>query len=1074
MPQAWEPATAANSVFHTPQSDDAPKLVETGTPPNAHADTKTATSTVTEGKTTASPRPFTPSQHKADESNISTIQQQSPKSIASTVQRPNGRARARSTSSKLIHRLTSRGSQHSISQYDNPATSAASAGSPGSDASSMDLPGKIDKEALSRARGKYKSGVNLESGLMLNLADEDAFMQSSTLEDPAPETVSANDAARNDLLASGGTAAAKAYYQGHGTGYGSTIFPEQQIAAAEASRAAAFTAQQQESLRRQLQQPRSPPSAAAKNPTLLAANGHLRKSGPAQRGSTSSTSVLSSGSSSLSPHPERSSLGAAFDTKSRDSSPATKSAQPANKSANGATLSAGETTTDKAPSSDGGHSNENSQSADKSPAASIKSKRRTFLGLSSKSTDKVDKIPGGKKSRRASTVSVNTETQDGDTADGSVRRRRYPNTRELDILAAQLAREAAIEQHMPQLAQSGSQWGSASPSGSRTPADRRSPGSLPSTQSLASMPSAFQPFAQPFARNDSPASSAGPSSPRFNGGAELPGPTHFVRAGLTKSPSASPSVTQKANISGMPGDMLTGLGHGPYPFVAQDPLASSGDQNGSSSVSGDATPNHGRRGSAPGSKKTSVLSMTMHDPETEMQGLTKMPKSGKGTPRGTPWGSRVPSRAPSRAVSPRSSNTNLREAAGSPKQQQGQGQQMLNQLPTSGGSHINLAGLTGLRRRSQGSSSEERGKVSVDGSGMSSGATGVVVPTPVAEHPASAVQTPAVEAQRSVDGPSTASSVVPSGVQTGSTTPRAAPSGKQPAPSPSPVSPTSQTTLSPARADQQQNGTAGSQDKRKARLSFFGAFGKSRENVSLSKQEKKEQNKRRSLPSSPAQSTKGLPTQGGGMRGMRRSAEQASPAQGLSRTKSPARPPRSASRPGAPAAPTSADATSAGAARDVPPPLPSSPPSSKRPGFKRFLSKFGSSNNVHSPKKSPTPTAAPPLPANAATAKDRAAVHQSGVAPSTPPRLTPSRADHSDLSSSSRDSRGQQSSSTSISTQATTPSVSGASTGGDGGAADWVLMPEDVDVDKQQFGKAGAKGETSVTVMGPALTVAGR
>lgn len=942
----------------------------------------------------------------------------------------------------------------------------------------MDLPGKIDRDALSRARGKYKSSVNLDMGLMLNIEDQDAFMQSTAYDQSASaQESSADEAVRKELLASGGTAAAKAYYQGQGLGYGTSIFPEERIAAAEAYRSAAMHAQQQEMLKRQIANPaltgaRHPPSAA-NNPAFLAVNS--RKNGSA-RGSTSSTSALSSGSSSLSPHPARASLGAAFEQASRDSSPAAVSTTDKPGQSNSAL------TTDSISSE--GHA---TNTADKSPAPSIKSKRRTFLGLTSKSTDKVDKV--GKKSRRASSVSVNAGADESTDGDGTVRRRRYPNTRELNVLAAQLANEAAVEKQMEQ-------WGayspsdpyggglSGAPSGSRTPADRNGGSAGPSTslssQSLSSMPGAFQPFTPPFANEarsrDSPASSAGPSSPRMNG-VELPTAASFARHNYSKNASASPSVTQKANISSMPSEMLTGLGHGPYPFVAQDPMAGSGDLH-SASVSGDVTPMNGRRASTGlspgvasgnGSRKTSVLSMTMHDPEAEMQGLTKLPKSGKSTPWGSRAQSRAPSRAPSRAVSPRTSGTNLRESA----------MKELNHLPTSGASNINLAGLTNAaRRRSRASTSNDEKRSSAgggsgtetassnagnSGNGVSTAAppmpTSMSLPPVAAANPASVTTTPAVE--RPADNEVSKAAERLAG---------AAPAAKA-----------SKATLSPdpdnaAGTQRGAGGTGSSKEKRSnARLSLFAAFGKSRENVSAGSGSRNKDggDARQSVSSS---TTNG---QGAGV----------DAPSGITRTQSPARPPRSASRPAGGSTAERAQGVKdngASAASKQPPaarkgPTPpsgktgteSSASPSKRPGIKRFLSRFSSSSDANSGKAGGGGADAPPLPAGAAK-EHRGQTTSTGTIKAGPTstvaaRATPSRADRSDVSSSSRDSHGQQSSATSVSTQATTPSAVGV-----GAGADYALTPRDVDAADMYGGGDGADQDKMSHVSRSGPVVAGR
>ncbi|CAO1631745.1 unnamed protein product [Sympodiomycopsis kandeliae] len=964
MPQAWSPPTST-PAFLTPDSEE----------PNATLDQQIDPKSGTRNASPTSAR--IPAAGASPNKPGTAIVQQSPKPI--TGSRPELRQHARTSSSKILQKIRSRSSTYSSGAPPNVSNS------PKSDAASMDLNGKIDREALSRAKGKYKSGVNWDMGLMLNLADEDAFMQSQSV-DQEPSGPSVEDESQRALLASGGTAAAKAAY-GQGRGYGSTIFPEEQIAAAEAAKLAQITAQQQDLMRRSAKGNRP----FGGNPNFLSANGASgdHRSSSAQRGSSSSVSGFSSGSS-VSPLPTANSLGAAFDPSSANTSHASSSSFFNNTSdtQQGSLVGKGKEVAQRAsvrssPTAEGGlsstdfgksssegsnnHSN-NSNPPDKSPAASIKSKRRTFLGLTSKSTDKVDKT--GKKSRRSSAVSAHLDSpgQDSEFGSGTVRKRRYPNTREMDVLAAQLRMEASLDQPpSPDTSNS-----TMIASGSRTPVDRRAKGisgtssaASPSSQGHAKTPHAFRSFTPPFATPgrfaDSP-SSSGISSPP-SGAAELPQVANLARAGAHKSPSASPSVTQKANISGMPNDMLTGLGHGPYPFITQEPGLSSPDGN--TYDGNDATNASGKRGSqgasslgptSGGSKKTSVLSMTMHDPEAELQGLTKLPKSGKGTP----WGSRAASRAPSRAVSPRTSGTNLRESA---KQQQKE--MPTNQLPASGASNISLTGLfsgQGGRRKSQGS---EEKRSSGDAQ-----TTSVAVPTPVVEDPMPVLETKALKP----------SPLAPSDP------PRAkAVDGKVPEParkessSGAPLAPP-RATLSPDTADatNQANleGTTSSRDKRRTRMSFFGAFGKSRENVSSAPSAKgqsigKDNSKRQSLQHSPTQVVKSLSDP----------PEADRPQLNLARTNSPARPPRSAQRPSAlpdmksssPATkafqiPTSASAGAVMNGTDKPSPEAhtvnqnsEATKSPKRPGFKRFISRFGS--NSAPPKKS-SQEPPPPVPAD--------------------------------------------------------------------------------------------------------------
>lgn len=133
----------------------------------------------------------------------------------------------------------------------------------------------------------------------------------------------------------------------------------------------------------------------------------------------------------------------------------------------------------------------------------------------------------------------------------------------------------------------------------------------------------------------------------------------------------SPSLTQSAKLSGLPSDMLTGLSDGPYPHLpprAYDlsdpfgvPTMSSEYEipainlGGRNSLPNTSLPYRSRGMSSGSAGRRSVLQMSMYNPDQELQGLTKKPKSGKTTPFG--------SRAPSRQATPKSSKTNLREIA---------------------------------------------------------------------------------------------------------------------------------------------------------------------------------------------------------------------------------------------------------------------------------------------------------------------------------------------------------------------------------------------------------------------------
>jgi hypothetical protein len=265
-------------------------------------------------------------------------------------------------------------------------------------------------------------------------------------------------------------------------------------------------------------------------------------------------------------------------------------------------------------------------------------------------------------------ASIKSTSPDGTTTPGgTASRRRFRDTRELGLVASQLAAEAL----MPPSIHNGSY------------------ASLSSTNVLMAPVPAFASEGRSNSSNSSLHGSPLSGSPRLGSMSEQASRYEAPRAAFAtrKSPGASPSTpfaTQSANISGLPSDMLTGLSDGPYPALPPklmdftDPFSAPGsllDHGGSSIRSGasssrNSVPNIGvnerrSRGASSGSTQTwagqatgprrSIMQMSMHNPEQELQGLTKLPKSARSTPFG--------SRAPSRQVTPRSSTTNLREAS---------------------------------------------------------------------------------------------------------------------------------------------------------------------------------------------------------------------------------------------------------------------------------------------------------------------------------------------------------------------------------------------------------------------------
>ena len=281
------------------------------------------------------------------------------------------------------------------------------------------------------------------------------------------------------------------------------------------------------------------------------------------------------------------------------------------------------------------------------------------------------------------------------TPGGTTRRRRYVDTRDLDLLAYELAAEALASGVPSQ------PFARPSHSGSSTPrslgrsngiqysneARRRSFHSTGSGSesnfnlsqtSLSNM--MMQPLTQmsPMSRSREASFSNASGSPavqHHTPGSSQPGSPYFQARDIPSSYSA------KAN-SMVPHDMLTGLNDSPYPALPRkprDPLdgidnldpfgiplihespfdATSAYANRTSVYHSPTQIAHSRNrigssGSSTNGPRRSVLQMTMHDPEAELQGLTKLPKSKRSTPFG--------SRASSRAVTPSSSHTNLRLA----------------------------------------------------------------------------------------------------------------------------------------------------------------------------------------------------------------------------------------------------------------------------------------------------------------------------------------------------------------------------------------------------------------------------
>ncbi|CAO1615636.1 unnamed protein product [Parajaminaea phylloscopi] len=611
---------------------------------------------------------------------------------SSLSKRPSMRVRARSNSSKLIHRLTSRGTSFDASMSGSP---------PASPTSEVH---KIDKAALSRAKGKYKSGVNWEhSNIVLPTGEVEPFMEvadvsgSPTAERDAilPDTTS-NDA----MLSVGGTAAAKAYYQNLNATYANVMFPANQRATVDARQRIAA----EQAASRSIQPP------AALDPRrhrmgMQTVGGFGRHSNgdrmPSLNTAVHALASTQPSSAATSPVMTPGHQGNTLPTNGPPSAWRRPGGLPpldTNTTAPHANAAGSPTASQATSPKSGGAELTPSQSeaaadqtleTSKSPASSVRSKRRTFLGLTSKSTERLDK--GGRRSRRSSVASVSEPMPNLSENPNGTWRRRYQDTRELDLLAAELAREAAIEAlGVPQPGYAA--WSQTpSVSGSRTPAERRSahnggassglglqgvsPVSAPGTGSLGQAGAGGStPLAPPSRRgsvtgspHSSRLNSPRPPSQGLDAGLGASGSANTIRPKSPRAEASSPSLGQANNVSNIPTEMLAGLSDGPYPMLPpQDPSPDGAH-------SGYSTPRRSRMNSssasvaaggsaAQGSSKKSILSMSMHDPETEMQGLTKLPKSGRSTPFG--------SRAPSRNVTPKSSLSKLNEAAKLQQQKQ--------------------------------------------------------------------------------------------------------------------------------------------------------------------------------------------------------------------------------------------------------------------------------------------------------------------------------------------------------------------------------------------------------------------
>ncbi|SPO28996.1 uncharacterized protein UTRI_04956_B [Ustilago trichophora] len=294
-----------------------------------------------------------------------------------------------------------------------------------------------------------------------------------------------------------------------------------------------------------------------------------------------------------------------------------------------------------------------------------------------------------------SSPTIGSGTSSGTATPG--RRRRYADTRDLDLLARELAAEAIAEQiSQPPFARA-SRSGSSSPH--RTKAG---PGALNDPR-RRSFPSILEDAPlQDDSISPLSATSNGlkPMTPlhssRFNARARALEGLSMTGIGAAKPTPGSPADPTNGMV---PKEMFLGLGGSPYPSLPPvtsrsasvtldntDPFGIPLTQENSPfdatmayankthvyhtpnqvavsrSLSGASTWSASQT-SPNNSKRRPVLTMTMNDPQAELQGLTKPPKQG-GSKRLTPFGSRASSRAPS----PSPSFTNLKQAAAAQKQ----------------------------------------------------------------------------------------------------------------------------------------------------------------------------------------------------------------------------------------------------------------------------------------------------------------------------------------------------------------------------------------------------------------------
>ncbi|PWN34720.1 uncharacterized protein FA14DRAFT_160206 [Meira miltonrushii] len=577
----------------------------------------------------------------------------------------------------VLARLTSRNSFIGLDRI----LSNQSAGQSSTTETESSTKPKIDKAALTRSKSKYKSGVNWDNPDFVN-AEEPFEASSSPLEERKMDffVEPTEDADQQALASAGGTKAALAQSRASAIGVGAAFFPAAQRAAEQVSQATQLAAMQSSAPRQfgsrtpRGQDSRSPESLSPVHSTnhgeissssRISADGQKYTTEQAQRilQSARDAVVMSNAAVMRSPPTQngQSVESAPVPEKPTEDSPQVKEDVAANKK--------------KARKSFMGFG----MGKDKKAKEAKSNTSKKGLEKTSSTTNLTAAEQGAAlasvKSESGSDTSPKQEGSNSpDSANATAgRRRRFNDTRELNLVASQLAAEALLPPSADH-SRHASMIGVLSQNGGHQ--YDVSNGSLPPASSSSaagfSMPQpAFASEARTTSYNGSPISGSPRTQPTDISRYEQPRAAFARSTHSTSSLPGSPSLTQSAKLSGLPSDMLTGLNDGPYPHLPprtydlSDPFGvpmmpsefdiPSINLGGRNSLPNTAAPYRTRGMSSGSAGRRSVLQMSMHNPDQEMQGLTKKPKSGKNTPFG--------SRAPSRQATPKSSKTNLREAA---------------------------------------------------------------------------------------------------------------------------------------------------------------------------------------------------------------------------------------------------------------------------------------------------------------------------------------------------------------------------------------------------------------------------